>query len=79
MRLPWLLSLLLAVVCTTLFFVDKEARHRGRAELARARDEAAAAYEAALMRTTNEAERRFLTRRLTSVRAARTAPRPASE
>ena len=41
MRLPWLLTLLLAVVCATVVLSGKEARHKGRAEVARARDEAA--------------------------------------
>jgi RNA polymerase sigma-70 factor (ECF subfamily) len=46
--------------------------HAARADLLRRldrREEAANAYEAALMRATNEAERRFLERRLTSLRA----------
>ncbi|HEX4462768.1 MAG TPA: OmpA family protein [Polyangia bacterium] len=41
MRLPWLLTLLMAVLCATVLLSGKETRHKSRADLARARDEAA--------------------------------------
>jgi chemotaxis protein MotB len=41
MRLPWLIAVLLAVLCLTLLLADGEEGHARRAELARARDQAA--------------------------------------
>jgi len=41
MRLPWLIAVLLAILCLVLLLAGGETKHLARADLARARDEAA--------------------------------------